>query len=89
LEAEHILFQNYPNPFNPSTTIKFKVENQSFVELSLYNSRGQKIYIIYSGKLQKGIYQKIIYANNLASGVYYYKMQVGNSSIVKKFLVLK
>lgn len=43
LPTENKLFQNYPNPFNGRTTIKFELTNGSMINLSVYNTQGQRI----------------------------------------------
>ena len=86
---------NYPNPFNPSTTIEFSIQNDSNVELVLYNIKGQRIKILYNNQLAKG-YHSIIWngddksGKTVASGIYYYKLNInGKTEAVKKCLLLK
>ncbi len=87
--------QNYPNPFNPTTTIEFSIQNDSKVELSIYNIRGQKIKTLAQNEFTKGSYSIIWNSDNennkpVSSGIYYYKLNVnGKTEAVKKCLLLK
>lgn len=86
---------NYPNPFNPTTTIEFSIQNDSNIEISIYNNKGQKIKTIAQNDFQKG--QHSINWNGddefgrpVSSGIYYYKLNVnGKTKAVKKCLLLK
>ena len=86
---------NYPNPFNPSTTIKFSIENDSKVKLTIYNIKGQKIKILTHDKFNKGYHSIIWYgddenSNSVSSGVYLYKLNInGKTEALKKCILLK
>ena len=86
---------NYPNPFNPSTTIEFSIQNDSNVELGIYNIKGQKIKTIASDAYSKGDHSIIWNGDDennkpVASGIYYYKLNVnGKTEVVNKCLLLK
>jgi hypothetical protein len=89
-----LLKQNFPNPFNPDTSISFSLAEKGKVEILIFNSKGQRI-----RKLVDGIYSagehtvnwngKSDRQENLASGVYYYRMQAGSRYINKKMILLK
>ena len=86
---------NYPNPFNPSTTIEFTIQNNSEIELSIYNIKGQKIKTLTQNEYAKGSHS-IIWSgdeesgNPVNSGIYYYKLKVnGKTEAVNKCLMLK
>ncbi len=89
------LNQNYPNPFNPSTTIEFSIQNDSKIDLSVYNIRGQKINTIIHNKFTKGSHSIIWNGNDeigksVSSGLYLYKLNInGKTEAVKKCLLLK
>ena len=88
------LFQNYPNPFNPVTTIRYAVAKQSPVELTVYNVRGQKVRRLVSEAKSPGRYTvnwdgTSDQGTRVASGVYFYKIQIGTFRAVKKMVVLK
>ncbi|PID28850.1 MAG: hypothetical protein CSB55_03115 [Candidatus Cloacimonadota bacterium] len=90
-----VLKGNYPNPFNPSTTINFSIPENSEVNLSIYNVKGQKVRTSINKKLEKG-YHKVLWngkneaGNFVGSGVYLYRLKVnGKTEAVKKCLMLK
>ena len=87
--TDFILFQNYPNPFNPSTTIEFTLPKSEFVELKVYNILGKEISTIVAKKLNQGNYTYTLDGRNLASGIYYYRIQAGELHQVKKMILLK
>lgn len=89
------LLMNFPNPFNPSTTINFSLQNNSTIELSVFNTKGQRIQTIAQNEFTKGSHSIIWYGvdesnNPVSSGIYYYKLRVnGKTEAVKKCLLLK
>ncbi|MBI5726365.1 MAG: T9SS type A sorting domain-containing protein, partial [Ignavibacteriales bacterium] len=90
IPANHYLDQNYPNPFNPSTTIRFGLTEDAQVELLLYSVSGELVRTIIDSQFKKaGTYQYVLKANNLPSGTYIYKLNVGNNSLSKKLILLK
>jgi len=90
-----ILKQNYPNPFNPITTIKFSIQNNSEIELVVYNIKGQKLKSLTNKEFIKGNHSVIWNGNDdlgnpVSSGIYYYLLNVnGKTEAVKKCLLLK
>jgi photosystem II stability/assembly factor-like uncharacterized protein len=92
--SEYKLFQNYPNPFNPGTKIKFQItastqRNTVDVKLKVYNILGNEIATLVNNKMQPGIYEVQFNANQLPSGVYFYKLTAGNYSETKKMMLIK
>lgn len=83
------LYQNYPNPFNPVTKIKFSIPENNFVSLKVYDINGKEVDKIFSGNLKSGIYESDFDASKLSSGIYFYKLDAGNFSEIKKMVVLK
>jgi hypothetical protein len=83
------LSQNYPNPFNPTTTISFTLPSRSFVSLKIFDVLGREVSTIVYGELQAGTYNRQWNATNMASGVYFYRMQAGSYVNTKKLLLLK
>lgn len=83
------LSQNYPNPFNPVTTIKFNVPDQDRVKLSVINPLGEEVAVLINNVIDPGPHYVVFDAGSLPSGTYFYKLQQGNSVIVKKMLLLK
>jgi hypothetical protein len=83
------LFQNYPNPFNPSTTIKFQIERLGFVNLTVYDMNGRLIKTLVNEELSTGSYETIFDAGKYSSGTYFYKLEAGSFSAVKKMILIK
>ncbi len=89
------LDQNYPNPFNPTTTIEFSINNNSDIELSIFNIKGQKVKTLIHTNYSKGnhsiVWNGVDGENeSVSSGVYLYKLMVnGKVDLVRKCLLLK
>ncbi len=85
---------NFPNPFNPSTTISFSIPNNSHVNLSIYNIRGQKVKQLVDEDMQLGQHKiswngKDIKDKPVGSGMYFVRIDSGNQSRIKKMILLK
>ncbi len=89
IPTEYKMEQNYPNPFNPSTTFSFSIPGQSFVTLKIYNVLGKEVATVVNEQLPAGNYKYEWNAAKLASGVYFYKMQAGKYTSVKKLMLMK
>ena len=83
------LEQNYPNPFNPSTTIKFSIPEKSNVSIKIFNSLGQMIEELVNNSYEPGYYTIQFNPTNYSSGVYYYQMQAGSFTQIKKMMMIK
>ena len=84
------LQQNYPNPFNPTTTIKFGLPESGLVNLTIYNILGEKVTELINKEMTAGYYQVVFGATALPSGMYIYRISVGDKySAVKKMLMIK
>ncbi|MDP4117505.1 MAG: T9SS type A sorting domain-containing protein, partial [Bacteroidota bacterium] len=83
------LNQNYPNPFNPSTIISYQLPKQSHVEVSIYNSLGQKVATLVNDVKEAGYYNVNFNASNLSSGVYFYQIKAGDFNVTKKMMLMK
>jgi hypothetical protein len=84
------LNQNYPNPFNPSTNISFTIPKANNVTLSVYNVLGQKVATLMNNQLMNaGVHNVSFDARNLASGVYFYRIQAGSFVSSKKMMLIK
>jgi hypothetical protein len=83
------LSQNYPNPFNPSTVIKYAINKQANVNLSIYNVLGQKVIELVNSFQNAGTYEVNFNASSLSSGIYIYSLSNGSNLISKKMLLLK
>ena len=83
------LFQNYPNPFNPSTIINYWLSVDNFVSLKVYDVLGREVATLVDEFKPAGYYEVNFDASNLSSGVYLYKLSVGNFTEVKKMLLTR
>jgi len=89
IPLEFNLQQNYPNPFNPSTTISFALPQKEHVELRIYDMLGREIATLVSKDLNAGRHEVVFDAGNLSSGVYFYRIQAGNFSQLRKLILVK
>lgn len=84
------LRQNYPNPFNPSTNINFSVPFYLPVTLRIMNILGQTISTVIENKsYPPGSYNIVFEGANLPSGIYYYNIEIGEFTAVKKMVLIK
>ncbi len=83
------LSQNYPNPFNPSTAIRFNIPQQDHVVLKIFNNIGQEVSTLVNQDMDAGSYEVNFNASDLASGVYFYRIQTANYSESKKMILIK
>jgi len=83
------LKQNYPNPFNPSTTIEYSIPEKSFARLSVYNTIGQQVAVLFEGIKERGVYRYNFNASNLPAGVYIYKLETNKNSFTRKMMLIK
>ena len=84
----YILNQNYPNPFNPMTKISYSISHSAFITLTVYNILGQKIRTLVNKYQRNGDYSVSFGAKNLSSGIYFYKLQVGETITKTKKMIL-
>jgi hypothetical protein len=87
--VDFTLSQNYPNPFNPSTTINYTIQQPGMVILKVYNLVGQEIQTLVSAYQATGRYQVTLNAQNLSSGVYFYRLQSTNNTLMRKMILLR
>jgi len=84
-----ILEQNYPNPFNPGTSIKYSVPEAGAVTLKVFDVSGREVAVLVDGVKQQGIYTVDFNASHLASGIYFYRIEAGEFTAVKKMMLIK
>ena len=88
------LHNNYPNPFNPVTQISYDLPNDSWVKLSIYNVRGQKVTTLVD-RFEASGYKAILWdgtddnGNKLASGVYFYRIQADEFTATKSMVLMR
>ncbi|OGC01397.1 hypothetical protein A2V82_12770 [candidate division KSB1 bacterium RBG_16_48_16] len=83
------LLQNYPNPFNSETLIAYQLPRASEVEISVFNLQGQKVATLARGHQIAGEYKLLWDASGLPSGLYLYRIQMGDFIQTKKAVLLK
>ena len=83
------LEQNYPNPFNPVTTITFSLQKPGKTMLEVYNILGQKVKTLLNDELKAGTHIQRWDARGYASGVYFYRLQSGSFTRIKKMMLVK
>ena len=88
------LFQNYPNPFNPETLIRFQLSQTRHVLLKIFNTLGQEIRTLADVRYEAGYHSvkwdgKDNNGNPASSGIYFYQLQAGRFSQVKKMMLLR
>ncbi len=88
------LYGNFPNPFSSSTTIKFSLKEATCVKLSIYNIRGQLVNRLIDQDMVAGADYQVKWdgASNdkkLANGIYFYKLETGNKTFLKKMILMK
>jgi hypothetical protein len=89
LPAAYALGQNYPNPFNPTTIIRYAVPSQSDVRLTVVDMSGREVAVLAQGVQDAGEYLVRFAPENLASGVYFYKIQAGSFTATRKMLYVR
>lgn len=83
------LSQNYPNPFNPTTIIKFSLPKSSQVTLKVFDILGREVMTLLNEKREAGVHSLKFDASNLASGLYFYKLQAVDFMDVRKMMIIK
>jgi len=94
IPREFSLSQNYPNPFNPATTISYTLPVNSYVNLTVYNTLGQKVKTLVDDQQTAGYKQVVWKGKNdreqdVASGIYFYRIKAGSFTKTAKMNLLK
>ena len=94
LPKSFALKQNYPNPFNPSTEIAFTLEQTSNITLTIFNVLGQKVKVLADGSKNAGTHSLSWDGSDqmgamVSTGLYFYTLTDGNTSITKKMALMK
>jgi hypothetical protein len=85
--AEQVV--NYPNPFNPSTTIRYRLSEANKIVLAVYDMLGREVTRLVEGWQEAGSYDVVWDAGNLPSGIYFYRLQAGSFSEVRRMVLMK
>lgn len=89
IPSAYSLSQNYPNPFNPTTNIKFQVKSSGLVKLVVLDILGKEVATLVNEKLQPGTYETTFDASAYPSGAYFYKIETGKFTDVKRMVLVK
>ena len=89
-----IVTSNYPNPFNPSTTIAFSIPETGRVHVSVYNIKGQKVKDLLNTEMTRGNHRLVwdgrdTNNRNVASGIYFIKLESGGKTSIRKAMLMK
>jgi hypothetical protein len=89
IPARYALNQNYPNPFNPSTRINFNIPKSSYITIKVYDNTGKEIRTLVSSEFQAGYYGIDFEAEDVSSGIYYYRLIASDFTETKKMVLIK
>jgi len=92
--VEYALFQNYPNPFNPETEIRFQIPKSGHVVMRIFNTLGKEIRSLTDAQYVAGFHTirwdgRDRHGNEVSSGIYFYQLQAGSFSQVKKMALIR
>jgi len=86
---DYQLYQNYPNPFNPSTIISYQLKKAGMVTLKVYDVLGNEVSVLVNSFQSEGMHKVEFNSANLASGIYFYRIQTGEFNSIKKMVIIK
>ena len=89
LPVEFSLKQNFPNPFNPTTRISFTLPQKSRVKITVFDQLGSVMSILVNGEFNRGSHSVDFNASNLASGLYFYRLETPSNSLTGKMLLIR
>jgi hypothetical protein len=89
IPRKYVLMQNYPNPFNPVTHIRFGLPRASKVKLEFFNVLGQRVFTLIDEQKPAGYHVVTFDARDLASGMYFYRIEAGEFTDQKKMILIK
>ena len=79
----------YPNPFNPTTRLSFNIQNESFIQLSIYNISGHLLEVLANQNIQAGNIEVIWDASYYPSGVYFANLNINHDHYTQKLILIK
>jgi hypothetical protein len=89
LPTDFYINQNYPNPFNPVTVITFNLPEEGNTELIIYDVLGSKITTLFNEIRPAGLHRVDFDGSGLSSGIYFYRVNYKDHSLVRKMLLVK
>ena len=88
-DSNQFSITNFPNPFNPTTEIRFNLPVQNEITLKVFDMIGREVAVLIQERLDAGLHSVSFNASNLSSGMYMYRLQIGNRVLTKKMTLLK
>ena len=89
LPSEYQLSQNYPNPFNPETTIDFRIDADSHINISIFDINGNLIQELVNEWKASGSHQVKFSGHSIPSGIYFYKMTTKGFTDIRKMTLIQ
>ena len=89
LPSEYQLSQNYPNPFNPETTIDFRIDADSHVNISIFDINGNFVQELVNEWKESGSHQVKFSGHSIPSGIYFYKMTTKGFADIRKMTLIQ
>ncbi len=83
------LLSNYPNPFNPSTEIRYAIPVATQVKLTVFDAMGKQVAVLVNQNQPAGSYEVTFDGSNLASGIYFYRLETPAQLQIKQMILLK
>jgi len=88
-DSNQFSITNFPNPFNPTTEIRFNLPVQNEITLKVFDMIGREVAVLIQERMDAGLHTISFNASNLSSGIYMYRLQIGNSMFTQKMTLLK
>ncbi len=82
------LRQNYPNPSTGITVIEFSIPDQSYLSMSLFDIQGSEVVRLIEGEYPKGAYRIALNSAGYGSGIYFYRLQTGGTTVIRKCIFI-
>lgn len=82
------LYQNFPNPFRGSTVIRFTLAHSADVVLKVFSTPGEEVATLANGEFESGDHE-VTLTQQLASGTYFYQLQIGSSVLRRQMVVAR
>ncbi|MEO8513539.1 MAG: T9SS type A sorting domain-containing protein [Ignavibacteria bacterium] len=89
IPSKFSLSQNYPNPFNPVTNINYTIAQNTFVKITVFDVLGREVRTPVNEFKQAGSYEINFNAEDLGTGIYYYRINAGGYTDTKKMILIK
>lgn len=87
--SDYELLQNFPNPFNAETKIRYTLKNDTHVRISVFNSLGEEIKCLTNRMESRGRHEILFNANDMPSGIYFYRFKTSEKLINRKMILVK